>query len=276
MEIRSSVGRNEFSKMTTRELIDTFVVQNLFTPSEIKLLYWESDRTIIGSAVPRQTPLRLESNRELATDNFCTARELGILNLGGAGAVTVDDQEFDPGPLDCLYVGRGSGRVTLASAREEDPARFYLVSAPAHATHPTTLMRQAEATRIELGSPAGANQRTIFQYIHEGGIQSCQLVLGFTRLAQGSVWNTMPPHTHSRRSEVYLYFDLPPDQAVIHLAGPPEETRHLIMRSGQAVLSPPWSIHSGCGTSSYAFVWSMGGENKQFNDMDPAPISSLA
>ena len=188
----------------------------------------------------------------------------------------MDGRRFELGSLDCLYVGQGSRTVVMESQEAEKPARFYLVSAPAHASHPTTLMRHDQANRVELGSAAGANQRTIFQYIHEGGIQSCQLVLGFTRLASGSVWNTMPPHTHFRRSEVYLYFDLPVDQAVIHLAGPPEETRHLVMRSGQAVLSPPWSIHCGCGTSSYAFVWSMGGENKRFNDMDSAPISSLA
>ncbi|MBU3666581.1 MAG: 5-dehydro-4-deoxy-D-glucuronate isomerase [Chthoniobacterales bacterium] len=276
MKTRHTTDPVTFSRMTTQELRDTFLIDSLFRPGEIELVYWEADRTIIGSAVPTSNPIALEaSQKELAADFFLQRRELGILNIGGPGSVETDEGTHALAKLDALYVGRGSKKVLFRSDSPSEPAKFYLVSYPAHAGHPTTLVRPAEANRLELGDPASANRRTIVQQIREGGARSCQLVMGFTELATGSVWNTMPPHTHQRRSEVYLYFDLPEDQAVIHLMGPGQETRHLVMRSGQVALSPIWSIHSGAGTSAYRFCWAMGGENQRFDDMDGIPVAAL-
>jgi 4-deoxy-L-threo-5-hexosulose-uronate ketol-isomerase len=275
MEIRPAVSRQEYDRMTTRELRTAFLVERLFTPGEINLVYWETDRTVLGSATPLESPLGLEADRELAAEFFCERRELGVINIGGAGTVTVDGTRYALGALGCLYVGRGSRDVIFASDDSTQPAKFYLVSYPAHAEHPTKPALPADANQIQLGAPETANQRTIFQYIHEGGIRSCQLVMGFTQLAPGSVWNTMPPHTHARRSEVYLYFDLPTDAAAFHFMGPGDETRHVVVRNGQAVLSPIWSIHAGCGTRNYSFIWAMGGENQRFADMDGIAVADL-
>jgi 4-deoxy-L-threo-5-hexosulose-uronate ketol-isomerase len=275
MEIRPAVSRQEYERMTTRELRTSFLVERLFTPGEINLVYWETDRTVIGSATPLDAPLRLEADRELAAEFFCERRELGVINIGGAGSVTVDGVRYALGALDCLYVGRGSRDVIFASDGAAQPAKFYLVSYLAHAMHPTKRVPPSDANQLQLGASETANQRTIFQCVHETGIQSCQLVLGFTRLAPGSVWNTMPPHTHARRSEVYLYFDLPADAAAFHFMGPGDETRHVIVRNGQAVLSPIWSIHAGCGTRNYSFIWAMGGENQRFADMDGIAVADL-
>lgn len=275
MERRLTASPNEYAQMDTEELRNAFAVETLFAVGAVETVYWEVDRTVIGSAVPLGAPLKLEADKELAAEFFCERRELGALNLGGAGRITVDGVVHALEPLDCLYVGRGSREVLFESADPTKPARFYLVSYPAHAVHPTTLIRHADARKLELGDPGTANRRTLHQYIHEGGAKSCQLVMGFTRLAPGSVWNTMPPHTHWRRSEVYLYFDVPETAAVFHLMGPGEETRHLVLKSWQAALSPAWSIHAGCGTAAYAFVWAMGGENQRFDDMDGIPISQL-
>jgi 4-deoxy-L-threo-5-hexosulose-uronate ketol-isomerase len=275
MEIRPAVSRQEYERMTTDELRAAFLVERLFTPGELNLVYWETDRTVLGSATPLDAPLGLEADRELAAEFFCERRELGVINIGGAGTVTVDGARYALGALGCLYVGRGSRDVIFASDDLTQPARFYLVSYPAHAKHPTKPAPLADANQIQLGAPETANQRTIFQYIHEAGIRSCQLVLGFTQLASGSVWNTMPPHTHARRSEVYLYFDLPTDAAAFHFMGPGNETRHVVVRNGQAVLSPIWSIHAGCGTRNYSFIWAMGGENQRFADMDGIAVTDL-
>lgn len=275
MERRLTASPNEYAQMDTEELRNAFAVETLFAVGAVETVYWEVDRTVIGSAVPLGASLKLGTDKELAAEFFCERRELGALNLGGAGRIMVDGVVHALEPLDCLYVGRGSREVLFESADPTKPARFYLVSYPAHAVHPTTLIRHADARKLELGDPGTANRRTLHQYIHEGGAKSCQLVMGFTRLAPGSVWNTMPPHTHWRRSEVYLYFDVPETAAVFHLMGPGEETRHLVLKSWQAALSPAWSIHSGCGTAAYAFVWAMGGENQRFDDMDGIPISQL-
>ena len=275
MERRLTASPNEYAQMDTEELRNAFAVETLFAVGAVETVYWEVDRTVIGSAVPLGAPLKLEADKELAAEFFCERRELGALNLGGAGRITVDGVVHALEPLDCLYVGRGSREVLFESVDPAQPARFYLVSYPAHAVHPTALIRHADARKLELGDPGTANRRTLHQYIHEGGAKSCQLVMGFTRLAPGSVWNTMPPHTHWRRSEVYLYFDVPETAAVFHLMGPGEETRHLVLKSWQAALSPAWSIHAGCGTAAYAFVWAMGGENQRFDDMDGIPISQL-
>lgn len=275
MKTRHAVGRKAYESMSTRELRDTFLVDALFAPGESRLVYWETDRAVIGSVVPTTATLKLESATELAANFFCERREVGLLNVGAPGTVTVDDTDYEVGALECLYIGRGSREVAFASRDAQEPAKFFLMSYPAHVQYPTRLATQQDANQLHLGSQETANERTLFQYIHENGIQSCQLVMGFTQLKKGSVWNTMPSHTHQRRSEVYLYFNVPEDAAVIHLMGPGDETRHLLMHNEQVVLSPIWSIHSGCGTQAYSFVWAMGGENQRFDDMDGISIRDL-
>ena len=276
MKIIPAVGTEAVSRYPTAELRRTFLLETLFVPDRIDLNYWETDRTIVGSAVPVSGPLKLEASRkELAADSFLERREIGILNIGGSGSIEVDGTLFELGKLDCLYIGRGAKSVLFRSTQGTDPARYYLLSYPAHTTHPTVLMRQQEAVAVQLGAPETANERTIYKYIHADGIKSCQLVMGITCMKTGSIWNTMPSHTHLRRSEAYLYFDMDPAHRVIHLMGEPSETRHLVVASGQAILSPVWSIHSGAGTASYSFCWGMGGENQDFNDMDGFPIADL-
>ena len=225
--------------------------------------------------MPLGEPLDLPNLTALKARHFCERRELGILNTGGAGSVTVDGTRFPLAAHEALYVGRGAEAVAFASDDAGTPARFYLVSYPAHATHPTTRITPADADVLRLGSTATANQREVRRYIHAAGVQSAQLVMGVTVLAPGSVWNTMPAHTHDRRSEVYLYFDLPADAMVLHLLGEPTETRSLVVRDGQVALSPGWSIHAGCGTQAYAFCWAMGGENLDYADMEPVPMATL-
>ncbi|RYG64769.1 5-dehydro-4-deoxy-D-glucuronate isomerase [bacterium] len=275
MHNRSAVSANEYKRFTTEELRASFAIDGLFSPGEVQLTYWETDRTVVGSVVPTEKPLLLEAAKELASEFFCQRREVGVLNIGGAGTVTVDGVTFEVGALECLYIGRGSRDVSFSSVNSDESAKLYLLSYPAHTEYPTQLAKQADANQLHLGSQETANERTIFQYIHENGIKSCQLVMGFTALKSGSVWNTMPPHTHARRSEVYLYFNLPSEAAVVHLMGPGDETRHLMMHSGEVALSPSWSIHSGCGTQAYSFIWGMGGENQRFDDMDGIAANEL-
>lgn len=275
MHLRHAVSPEQYKRMTTSELRETFLADGLFAAGKSHFLYWETDRTVVGAAVPLEQPLTLGCDPALASDFFCQRRELGILNLGGTGTVTVDGAVKALEAKDCLYVGRGVKEVVFASQSAKSPAKFFLISYPAHTSYPVTLIKQAEANRLELGKTETANRRVLYQYIHENGAKSCQLVMGFTQMETGSVWNTMPPHTHARRSEVYLYFDVPPEAAVIHLMGPGDETRHLVMQNEQAALSPIWSIHSGCGTSAYSFVWAMGGENQRFDDMDGIAVTAL-
>jgi 4-deoxy-L-threo-5-hexosulose-uronate ketol-isomerase len=275
MHIRYAVGKDHYTRLNTAELRHHFLVENIFVPGQAELTYWETERTVLGGIVPLDSPIPLASEPALASDYFCERREAGVFNLGGPGEVTVDGQRFSLGLRDALYISRGSRDVSFASTDRSNPARCYLISYPAHTTHPTSLVPAGSANRVDLGTSATANERTIFQYIHEGGAPSCQLVTGLTQLKTGSIWNTMPPHTHLRRSEVYFYFDLPDSAAVFHFMGTAEETRHLILHSGQAVLSPSWSIHSGCATEAYAFIWAMGGENQKFTDMDGIKISDL-
>lgn len=274
MDIRNAVSQVEYSKMSSAQLRDAFLM-DVFEPGAIHETYCEVERTVVGGVVPLQEPLVLEASAELASETFCERRELGVINLGGAGSVQVDDEVFELSRLDALYVGKGANNIVFASTEEAEPAAFYLVSYPAHHSYPTVKISQAEANRVELGSPEEANERTIYQYIHERGVQSCQLVMGVTALAKGSVWNTMPCHTHLRRSEVYLYFDLGDADRVFHFMGPAEETRHLVVANRQAVLSPTWSIHCGCGTQAYQFCWAMGGENQRFDDMDAVPLEAM-
>ena len=275
MQIRYSPNPTDYQKLSTTDLRAAFLVEFLFAPGKLDLVYSDADRAIIGSAVPTSTALKLSADAELRAAYFCERRELGILSIGGDGAVEVDGKRYEMGKLDCLYVGRGSQNISFSSKDAAQPAAFYLLSYPAHATFPTTHARVKDATPVELGSVADANRRTIYKYIHTGGIKSCQLVMGFTKLQEGAVWNTMPPHTHTRRSEVYLYFDTAPNRPVIHFMGAPQQTRHLFVADRQAVIAPSWSIHCGCGTGAYTFCWAMGGENQTFEDMDPAPIDTL-
>ena len=263
-----------YARMTTDELRETFLL-DLFKPGQIELAYVDVDRTVIGSAVPAGAPLTLETQPELRSAYFLERRELGVLNVGGPGKVTVDGTAYELVKLDCLYVGRGSKSVTFESADPADPANFYLLSYLAHTGYPTALAKFADLKGLELGSLETCNKRTIYKAIFADGLKSCQLVMGFTLLAPGSNWNTMPPHTHMRRSEIYFYFDVDPAHRIIHLMGPPDATKHLIMNDKQVVVSPAWSIHAGVGTKNYGFVWGMGGENQAYDDMDPAPVTSL-
>jgi 4-deoxy-L-threo-5-hexosulose-uronate ketol-isomerase len=261
--------------MTTDELREAFLV-DLFEDGKLNLLYCEVERAIVGAAVPTPgKPLVLEAGKELASDYFCQRREVGVLNIGGTGTVAVDGIEYKMDNLDGLYIGRGSKEISFQSLEAQNPARFYLISYPAHTVYPTAQAKKADANAIEMGSMEDSNKRTIYQYIHEKGIKSCQLVMGFTALEPGSVWNTMPCHTHERRTEVYMYFGLDENSRVFHMMGPGDETRHIVVANGQAVISPMWSIHSGCGTKAYTFCWGMGGENQRFDDMDHIAIENL-
>ncbi len=275
METRYTADPERFPRMTTDELRKTFLVDSLFEPDRIPLVYSDIDRAIVGSAVPVKQALPLACPPELRSEFFAERREVGILNVGGPGRVTVDGKTFPMNNRDGLYIGRGSRDVVFASDKPADPAAYYLLSYPAHREYPTARVRMGEAWSATLGSDAECNRRLLRRYIHPDGVPSCQLVMGFTELAEGSVWNTMPPHTHGRRMEVYLYFDVPEGQAVFHLMGPPHETRHLVVHNRQAVLSPSWSLHSGVGTRPYAFVWGMGGENQAFDDMDAVEVNRL-
>lgn len=275
MEVRYTVGKNEYSRMNTQELRDAFMVNSLFKADAIDLVYCEVERGILGSAVPTKQSLILEAGAELASSYFCERRELGVLNIGQAGKITVDGESYDMANRDALYIGRGSGKVSFESVDPDQPAQFYLMSYPAHTAYPTTHIAKEMANPLHLGTEEDCNKRTIYQYIHKNGVKSCQLVMGFTSLEAGSVWNTMPAHTHERRTEVYMYFDVADDAAVFHFMGPQTETRHIAMANCSAVISPMWSIHSGCGTRAYSFCWAMGGENQEFNDMDGIAIPDL-
>lgn len=275
MKILQMADATRYRTMTTAELRATFLIEDLFRPGELCATYIDLDRTIVGSAVPLREALCLPAFAELRAQYFTERRELGVLNIGGRGAVVVDGEEFALEKRDALYVGRGSVDVRFTSANADEPAEFYLLSYPAHVQFPTTLIRSAGLERTALGAAESANAREITKLIHLEGVRSCQLVMGFTQLAPGSVWNTMPPHTHMRRSEVYLYFDLAEDERVMHLMGPADETRHLVVANKQVAVSPGWSIHAGVGTRNYAFCWGMGGENQVYTDMDALAVKDL-
>jgi len=274
MDVRHLPNYEHAKRMDTTELRSNFLIQELFSAGQIHLVYSHLDRMIVGGAVPTTDALALEAGKELAAEYFADRREIGILNIGGAGAVSVDGKDYRTEKYEMVYVGRGSRDIRLSSASSVHPARFFLVSLPAHATYPTTHIKQADANAVMLGNQGTSSERTIYQYVHEDGVKSCQLVMGYTALESGNVWNTMPAHTHDRRSEVYMYFDLN-DAVVFHLMGQPGETRHIVMREGEAVISPGWSIHAGAGTTNYCFVWAMGGENQSFADMDMVAMSDL-
>ncbi len=261
--------------MDTQALRTNFLVQDLMRDGAIALVYTHYDRVIVGGAKPGAQPVALPNEAELRANYFLERRELGIINVGGRGHVVADGQSYELNKLDCLYVGKGVQSVSFASADPQQPACFYLLSAPAHQAYPTTLLKKEEAASSTVGSLETSNHRTIYKYIHAEGIQSAQLVMGLTILEKGSVWNTMPAHTHTRRMEAYFYFDIPGNQRVFHLMGEPQQTRHIVVNNHEAIVSPPWSIHSGCGTSNYGFIWGMAGENYTYTDMDAVNINEL-
>jgi 4-deoxy-L-threo-5-hexosulose-uronate ketol-isomerase len=272
---RYAIDPQAAAAMPTDELRHHFHVGDLFQPGHINLTYTHYDRMIVGGAVPVSEPLELSAIKPTGTKNFLDRRELIAVNIGGAGTVHAGGGRHQLGNRDMIYVGMGTEAVSFSSADPSAPAKFYLLSAPAHQAYPTTVIRIGDAKRLDLGTQKTSNERSIFQFIHAEGVKTCQLVVGMTQLAEGSVWNTMPCHVHDRRMEVYLYFDLPDTARVFHLLGEPDETRHLVMKNEEAVLSPPWSIHSGAGTSNYAFIWAMAGDNVDYTDVDPVHLETL-
>ncbi len=279
MDIRYSIHPEHGKALDTEGLRQQFLVQNIFVPGQIQLTYTHEDRLIIGGATPTAQPLRLQdavTPAETGTEYFLERREMGIINIGQAGTVVLDGQAYELGNRDGLYVGSGTKEAVFISQNTSKTAEFYLVSSPAHTSHPTVRTSIAEAQSVHLGDDASLNKRTIYQFIHPKVCQSCQLLMGLTMLAPNNVWNTMPCHTHDRRMEAYLYFDFASeDTRIFHLMGAPQETRHLVLQDRQAVISPPWSIHSGVGTGSYTFIWGMAGENQTFTDMDQLLVKSL-
>lgn len=275
LKIVHAVHYNDLKKYTTEEIRENFLLENLDKNDSIELIYTHYDRMIAGLAKPVTKTLSLGTYENLKSEYFLERRELGVINVGSDGAVVIDGKTYAVNNKDCIYIGKGAKEVSFASKNADKPAIFYLLSAPAHQTYPTVVMGYTDATHLELGSKATANERILSKYIHNDGIQSCQLVMGFTQIKEGSVWNSVPPHTHDRRCEIYFYFDLAPENMVFHFMGEPQQTRHLLVKNHEAIVSPSWSVHFGCGTGSYTFIWGMAGENKEFTDMDPAPVPSL-
>ena len=264
-----------YPRMTTEELRETFLLDGLCETGKIELSYVDLDRSVVGFAAPVGGSLALPTYPELRAKYFTERRELGVLNVGGSGAITVGGKRYDVDNLDVIYIGRGNEEVSFESKDKSAPAFFYLLSYPAHASYPVTLVKKDQANPTTIGSAETCNHRTILKYIHLQGARSCQLVMGVTHLHSGSNWNTMPPHTHMRRSEIYMYFNLPADARVMHFMGLADETRHMVMKDKEIVVSPGWSIHAGVGTRAYSFCWGMGGENQDYADMDPVTVEML-
>jgi 4-deoxy-L-threo-5-hexosulose-uronate ketol-isomerase len=260
--------------MSTQELRNTFQIANLFVPGKLTGHFTDLDRLVVGGVMPTDKPVELPNHKETGRAFFLERRELGAINIGGPGKVTADGKTFEVETQDCVYLPMGTKAVTFASVDAQKPAKFYYLSCPAHAAYPAAMMKSKDASPVSLGAQATSNQRTIYKYIHQGGIQSCQLVMGLTALAEGNVWNSFPPHTHWRRTEIYFYFDLG-EKVLAHFMGEPQQTRHLFLHNEDVALSPNWSIHCGCGTGNYKFIWGMAGENQVFDDMDPAPPLTL-
>lgn len=274
-ETRYAASPKEVKKMDTKELRDEFLVDNIFSENTINWTYSHYDRYMVAGAKPVGKTLKLETLDTLKSDFFLARRELGIINIGEAGIITVDGETYNLAHREALYIGQGSKEVTFTSASAENPAMFYLNSTPAHKSFPTKKIGKEDVETIELGAPETANARTLRKYIVNSVVDVCQLQMGMTTIKKGSSWNTMPAHVHDRRMEVYFYFEVPSDQGVCHFMGEPTETRHIWMGNNQAVISPPWSIHSGSGTSAYSFIWGMAGENLDYGDMDHCKINEL-
>ncbi|WP_163468701.1 5-dehydro-4-deoxy-D-glucuronate isomerase [Fusobacterium sp. IOR10] len=275
MEIRYASSNKDAKKYDTNRLREEYLIQELFKPNKLKLVYSHFDRIIVGGVCPTTETLKLIGSKELGSDFFLERRELGIINIGGDGVVILNGETFEINNKDALYVGLGIEKVSFKSKDPKNPAKFYLNSAPAHFKYPTVRIGLEDAKKVKLGSIETSNKRTINQYIHPDVCKSCQLVMGMTILEDGSVWNSMPCHTHDRRMEVYLYFDMNEDARVFHLMGEPSETRHVVMKSEEAIISPSWSIHSGVGTAGYTFIWGMVGENQTFTDMDHVKMEDI-
>jgi 4-deoxy-L-threo-5-hexosulose-uronate ketol-isomerase len=274
MQTRYASSPKEVAAMNTAELRENFLIESLMEADKINFVYSHFDRVVTGGAMPIQ-PIALPTYNALKSDYFLERREMGAINIGGDGVITADGKKYPLSKLDCLYLGLGTKDVVFESVDAANPAQFVLLSTPAHRDYTNKLMKKEDASPVELGAVETANQRTIYKYIHSEGLRSCQLVMGLTVLKTGSVWNTMPAHVHDRRMEIYFYFDVPENHAVVHFMGQPQETRHMFIANHQAIISPPYSIHSGCGTSSYSFIWAMAGENYTFTDMDFVEIKDL-
>ena len=279
MEVRTACSPNDMKHYTTERLREEFLIQNLFEADKINLVYSHIDRIITGAAVPVNEKLALTAGDELRAEYFLQRREMGLINIGGDGIITIDERVYEVNARDGMYIGRGSKDITFESKDASNPAKFYLNSAPAHKEYPTVLIKlEGEASegvvivkdenKVECGSPEESNHRVINKYIVTGQVDTCQISMGLTKLFPGSVWNTMPAHTHDRRMEVYMYFDIDEDAFVMHYMGEPQETRHIIMHNEEAVINPSWSIHSGCGSKAYTFIWGMCGENQDYADQD--------
>jgi len=278
MDVRHATSAEQVPGFDTHQLRGRYLIQSLFVDDEVRAAYTHHDRVVIVGIRPVHERVALPAFAELRSEYFFERREAGIVNVGGRGTATVDGVKFAMSTGSCLYVGRGAREVSFSSdapAGPPGPSRFYVFSAPAHADYPTTFVEAGSGTKRELGDVLSSNRRTLNQYIHEQGVQSCQVVMGVTVLHQGSMWNTMPAHTHDRRTECYLYFDLPDDARVMHVLGEPMETRHLIVANEEVIISPSWSVHCGVGSASYSFVWAMAGENRSFDDMDGFSISTM-
>ena len=275
MEVRNATNPKDFKHYTTETLRDEFLITGLFTPDNVKMVYSHIDRIITGGAMPVDKKLAIEAGDELRAAYFLERREMGVINVGGEGKITVDGQVYDMLPRDGLYIGMGNKEIIMESVDKANPAKFYISSCPAHKSYPIVKIDIAKAKKVPCGSAADANKRVINQYIHPEVLDTCQLSMGLTNLEEGSVWNTMPCHTHDRRMEVYLYLDLGENDVVFHMMGEPQETRHMVMHNEEAVISPSWSIHSGVGTRNYSFIWAMCGENQEFTDMDGIATKDL-
>ena len=279
MEIRYSANQRDFKRYTTEEIRREFLIENLYRPEQVTAVYSHVDRMVTLGCMPVGETVSIDKGIDVwacfGTGFFLERREVGVFNIGGGGSVRVDGAVYPMGYRDCLYITRGAKEILFTSDDPGAPAKFYMVSAPAHCSYETRLIRLADAAKKPLGSAETANRRVINQFIHPDVLKTCQLSMGMTVLEPGSVWNTMPAHTHERRMEIYLYFEMPEDSVVFHMMGEGRETRHVVLQNEQAVLSPSWSIHAGAGTGSYAFIWAMGGENQAFDDMDAIPVTQL-
>ena len=275
MKIINSVNPADFKTYSTALTRERFLLDDLAEKNKINFVYTHYDRMVVGMAMPADTAIELGNYPILKSEFFLERREMGIINVGGEGNISAGDQKFSLNKLDCVYIGKGTKDIKFSSTDADNPAAFYILSSPAHAVHPTQILKKENAQGGALGAAETANKRTIYRYIHKDGLQSCQLVMGLTILETGSVWNTIPAHTHDRRMEAYFYFDVPENQVVFHYMGEPHETRHIVMQNYNAVVSPPWSIHAGSGTSNYGFIWGMAGENIEYTDMDVVQLKDL-
>jgi len=279
MDIRYSTGKEDFKRWTTEQTRNEFLIETIFKADDVTAVYSHIDRIVTMGAMPVKESIKVDKNfdcwKTFGVKFFLERRELGIINIGGTGIATVDGTDYSINRLEALYVGMGAKDISLKSVSADEPAKFYMSSVPAHKAYPTTLIPFEKAKHVDMGATETCNKRVIHQVLHPAVIETCQLLMGITVLEPGSVWNTMPCHTHERRMEVYFYFDIPEDNVVFHLMGEPSQTRHIVMSNEQAVISPSWSIHSGCGTANYAFIWAMAGENIEFTDMDTLNPTAL-